>query len=112
MKVGRGCILYRNNKRYRVYFHRNIIYTNMTQDIINILKLFKNMINNEHIPDQELYISREDMKIMRSFFDHYNNGKHKIRYSQFFYTVYNMSIDQRIEPLKMAEIIAKTINNI
>lgn len=84
----------------------------MTQDIINVFKLFKNMINDERINDQELYISKRDMKIMRSFFNHYNSGKHKIKYSQFFYTVCNMSIYQRVEPLKMAEIIAKTINNI
>lgn len=84
----------------------------MTQDIINVFKLFKNMINNEHIKDQELYISKRDMKIMRSFFNHYNSGKHKIKYPQFFCAVYNMSIQQRAEPLKIAEIIAKTINNI
>lgn len=74
--------------------------------------MFSVMLGNEKINREHLIIPRYDLKIIRSFYDHYNNGKHKITYSQFLYTVVKMSLEQRVHYFKMAEIVSKTINNI
>lgn len=84
----------------------------MKQELFNTFKIFSLMLGNEKIPRQQLIIPRYDLKIIRSFYDHYNNGKHKITYSQFLYTVVKMSIEQRVHYFKIAETVSKTINNI
>lgn len=80
--------------------------------IKDIFKTFRDTLTVPHVRNIEPDLSKEDMKILRSFYDHYKTDYCKISYSQFFYTVYKMSIIHRIHWYKSAEILSKLINKI
>lgn len=81
----------------------------MKKEIINVMKLFSRILGNDHIPRQELIIPRSDLKIIRSMYNVYTEGKSKIKYRDFLCQVESMSIEYNTHYLKMAEIIAKSI---
>jgi hypothetical protein len=83
----------------------------MKNEIINTFILFSKMLINPHIEKQQLIIPREQLKIIKSMYNHYKTDDCKIKYRDFLCQVENMSIELNTQPILMAEIIAKSINH-
>lgn len=84
----------------------------MGENIHNIFKIFSTMISSEKVKKEHLIIPPSDLKIIRSMYDHYNNGHNGTTYSQFLSVVEDISIKYRMHHLKTAEVVSKRINNI
>lgn len=84
----------------------------MGENIHNIFKVFSTMISNPKLEREHLIIPRSDLKIIKSMYDHYDNGHNGTSYVGFLSVVVDISLKNRIHYLKTAEVVSKRINNI
>lgn len=83
----------------------------MKQEIINSFLLFADMLVKPHIPRQRLIIPRWELKMIKSMYYHYLTDDCVVKYKQFLCQVENMSIELNTHHLKIAELLAKSINH-